>query len=57
MPIEGILEEDDEGDLVIVLKETKKSMTMSEKEREYMIKRIERNMCPSEYGNEHGESN
>ena len=57
MPIEGILEEDDEGDLVIVLKETKKSMTMSEKEREEMIKRFERNMCPAEYGNEYGESN
>ena len=55
MPIEGIVEEDDEGDLVIVLKETKKSMTQSE--REDMIKRFERNMCPADYGNEYGESN
>ena len=31
MPIEGILEEDEEGNRVIVLKESKKSMTKSEK--------------------------
>ena len=54
MPIEGIVEENEEGNLVIVLKESKKSMT--EIEREKWIKRFERNMCPANYGNENGES-
>ena len=54
MPIEGIVEESEEGDLVIVLKESKKSMTKSE--REEWIRRFERNMCPANYGNENGES-
>ena len=31
MPIEGILEEDEEGNRVIVLKESKKSITKTEK--------------------------
>jgi len=54
MPIEGIVDEDEEGDLVVVLKESKKSMTDSEKEK--WIERFERNMCPANYGNENSES-
>jgi hypothetical protein len=54
MPLKGIVEEDEEGDLVVVLKESKESMTASE--REEMIKRFERNMCPVDYENQHGES-
>ena len=46
MPIEGILEEDEEGNKVIVLKESKKSMTKSEKK---MMEKVERNMCPTDY--------
>ena len=33
MPIEGIVEEDEEGNRVIVLKESKKTMTKSEKKK------------------------
>jgi len=54
MPIEGIVEEDEEGDLIVVLKESKKSMTIIEKEE--WIKKLERNMCPANYGNENSES-
>ena len=43
MPVEGITEEDDEGEIVIVLRETEKSMT--EKERYKWMRSLERNMC------------
>ena len=46
MPVEGIAEEDEEGNIVIVLKESKKSMTKSEKK---MVEKFERNMCPADY--------
>ena len=46
MPIEGIIEEDEEGNRVIVLKESRKSMTKSEKN---MMEKFERNMCPADY--------
>ena len=44
MPVEGIAEEDDEGEIVIVLRETKQSMT--EQERLKLMRSFERNMCP-----------
>ena len=44
MPIQGILEKDEEGDrVVIVLKEHLKTMTDKE------LARYERNMCPADY--------
>ena len=44
MPIQGILEKDEEGDrVVIVLKEHPKTMTDKE------LARYERNMCPADY--------
>ena len=44
MPIQGILEKDEEGDrVVIVLKEHPKTMTDKE------LARYERNMCPEDY--------
>ena len=46
MPIEGILEEDEEGNRVIVLRESKKSMTKSERK---IMEKFERNMCPADY--------
>ena len=46
MPIEGIVEEDDEGDLVIVLRENKKSMTEKERQDLFRSFGFERNICP-----------
>ena len=46
MPIEGIVEEDEEGNRVIVLRESKKSMTKSERK---IMEKFERNMCPTDY--------
>jgi len=46
MPIEGIVEEDDEGDLVIVLREKKESMTEKEKQDWFRSSGYERNICP-----------
>ena len=44
MPIQGILEKDEEGDrVVMVLKEHPKTMTDKE------LRRYERNMCPADY--------
>ena len=43
MPIEGILEEDEEGNRVIVLKESKKSMTKSEKKMIFLVKILTKN--------------
>lgn len=47
MPVEGIVEQDEEGELVIVLRETKQSMT--EKERQKWMRSLERNICPDYY--------
>ena len=47
MPVEGITEEDDEGEIVIILRETEKSMT--EKERYKWMRSLERNICPDYY--------
>ena len=46
MPIEGIIEEDEEGDLVIVLREKKESMTEREKQDWFRSSGYERNICP-----------
>ena len=46
MPIEGIVEEDEEGNRVIVLRESNKSMTKSERK---IMEKFERNMCPTDY--------
>ena len=47
MPIQGILEKDEEGDrVVMVLKEHPKTMTDKE------LRRYERNMCPADYGSD-----
>ena len=44
MPIEGILEKDEESDrVVVVLREDPKTMTEKE------LRRYERNMCPADY--------
>ena len=44
MPMQGILEKDEEGDrVVMVLKEHPKTMTDKE------LRRYERNMCPADY--------
>ena len=44
MPMQGILEKDEEGDrVVMVLKEHPKTMTDKE------LHRYERNMCPADY--------
>ena len=44
MPIQGILEKDEEGDrVVMVLKEHPKTMTDKE------LRRYEPNMCPADY--------
>ena len=44
MPVEGIIEEDEEGELVIVLREKSESMTAREK----FFQKFERNMCPAD---------
>ena len=44
MPVEGIVEEDEEGELVIVLREKSESMTAREK----LLQKFERNMCPAD---------
>jgi len=48
MPVEGTLENDDESDrVVMVLKESQKSMT--KREFEHWTQILERNMCPADY--------
>ena len=48
MPIQGIMENDDESDRpVMVLKENPKSMTKQEFEK--WTQTLERNMCPADY--------
>lgn len=49
MPVEGIIEEDEEGELVIVLREKDESMTAREK----FFKKFERNMCPADIYDPH----
>ncbi len=50
MPIQGILEKDEEGDrVVMVLKEHPKTMTDKE------LRRYERNMCPADYDSDQPE--
>lgn len=52
MPVEGIIEEDPEGRVVMVLREDPKTMTIKE------LARYERNMCPADiYDNEELEEN
>ena len=52
MPVEGTLENDDESDrVVMVLKESQKSMT--KKEFEHWAQTLERNMCPADYENDY----
>ena len=47
MPVQAIAEKDEESDrIVLVLKESEKSMTGNEKELE--MRRYERNMCPAD---------
>ena len=57
MPIQGILEEDDdESDgIVMVLREDPKSMNA--KETEKWMRTLERNMCPIDYDREYIRSN
>ena len=53
MPIQGILEDDDESDCtVMVLREDPKTMTIPEK----WMRMLERNMCPSDYDREYARS-
>jgi len=52
MPIQGILEKDDESDsTVVVLRENPKSMTAKEYKKWMRI--LERNMCPIDYDQEY----
>ncbi len=54
MPIQAIVEKDEESDrVVLTLQEEVKSMT--EKEYEKWLRRYERNMCPADLYDEHEE--
>ena len=53
MPIQGILENDDESDgAVMVLREDPRTMTVIEK----WMRMLERNMCPNDYDREYAKS-
>lgn len=54
MPIQGILEENEEGEIIVVLREDPKSMTV--KENEMWMRILERNMCPTDYDREYAKS-
>lgn len=47
MPLQAIPEYDENGDIVLVLKEDKRSET--EKEKKLRMEMFERNMCPADY--------